>query len=179
MSDTPDTEANAKPEKSSGVVKTNSPNDAMTKAQKADIAKQAYDSRQQKNDLIAMQATNVLDPVAFAQMEEVAQTFYDAKAISKQFENVEQILMALMAGHQLGMTFQEAVTGLYFVNGQLNIYGKQTPAVLRRAGWKHVFVDEVEGKSSTVIVWKGGAKYDAEKEQMMPDPDNIQEFYKD
>ena len=179
MENTPEDTANAKPSKSSGVVKTNSPNDAMTKSQKAEIAKQAYDSRQQKNDLVAMQATNVLDPVAFAQMKEVAQTFYDAGAIGKQFENTEQILMALMAGHQLGMTFQEAVTGLYFVNGQLNIYGKQTPAVLRRAGWKHVFVDEIEGKSCTVIVWKGDAKYDPEKEQMMPDPENIQELYKD
>ena len=171
--------ANATPNKQSDEGKTVTPNDSMTKVQKAEIATEAYKARQQKNDLIAMQATNVLDPIAYAQMKEVAQSFYDAKAINKQFENVEQILMALMAGYQLGMTFQESVTGLYFVNGQLNIYGKQTPAVLRRAGWKHVFVDEVEGKSCTAIIWKGGTVYDQDKQQMLPDPENIEEFYKD
>jgi len=160
-------------------VATKEATEVMTKNDKREINKRAIDSKQQKQDLVAMQKTNALDPIAYEQLKTVSLDYIDSKALPSSLDNVNKVLRVLQAAQSLGVTYEDALSGMYYVNGQLNIYGKLTPTVLRNAGYTWDFTDEDDNFTScTVKIWKGESKFDPESEKMIP-TENVTEFYKD
>ncbi len=85
---------------------------------------------------ISTTSTSVMNPIEYAQMKKIAKDMIESKSLPQSFTNTAQVQMALMAGHEMGMTTMESLNDLYFVGGKLQIYGKATPAALRRAGWR-------------------------------------------
>ena len=94
------------------------------------------DDQREITKAISTTATSVMNPVEYAQMKKIANDMIASKSLPATFTNAEQVQMALMAGHEMGMTTMESLNDLYFVGGKLQIYGKATPAALRRAGWR-------------------------------------------
>lgn len=95
--------------------------------------------------------TDVMDPIAYAQMKKIAKDMIESKSLPQSFTNAAQVQMALMAGHEMGMTTMESLNDLYFVGGKLQIYGKATPAALRRAGWRIKKFDETEDSCTATV----------------------------
>lgn len=100
---------------------------------------------------ISTTKTDVMDPVAYAQMKKIATDMIASKSLPQTFTNAAQVQMALMAGHEMGMTTMESLNDLYFVGGKLQIYGKATPAALRRAGWRIKKFDETEDSCTATV----------------------------
>ena len=96
--------------------------------------------------------TSVMDPIAYSQMKQIANDMVASKSLPQTFTNAAQVQMALMAGREMGMTTMESLNDLYFVGGKLQIYGKATPAALRRAGWRIREFKEDETQC-TATVW--------------------------
>ena len=94
------------------------------------------DDQREITKAISTTATSVMNPVEYAQMKKIAADMIARKRLPATFTNAAQVQMALMAGHEMGMTTMESLNDLYFVGGKLQIYGKATPAALRRAGWR-------------------------------------------
>ncbi len=88
------------------------------------------------------QATNVLNPVEYKQMKNVAKDAIASGAVPTVFKNVDQVLMALVAGREMGMKPLESLKSLYIVNGTLKIWGAAVPRRLREHGWKIEYLEE-------------------------------------
>lgn len=109
------------------------------------------------NLAVLSETTNVMNPVEYEQIKKIAKDFWSSGAISKSFVNETQIVMAMLAGREMGMTFSESLSDLYFVGGKLNVYGKATPAALRRRGWRIQYSEETpESCTATVTNVKTG-----------------------
>ena len=100
---------------------------------------------------ISTTTTSVMNPVEYAQMKKIANDMIASKSLPQTFTNAAQVQMALMAGREMGMTTMESLNDLYFVGGKLQIYGKATPAALRRAGWRIKKFDETEDSCTATV----------------------------
>ena len=100
---------------------------------------------------ISTTTTSVMNPVEYAQMKKIAADMIASKSLPQTFTNAAQVQMALMAGREMGMTTMESLNDLYFVGGKLQIYGKATPAALRRAGWQIKKFDETEDSCTATV----------------------------
>lgn len=107
--------------------------------------------KRQLNMAVLTEKTSVMDPTAHAQMKKVAEEFWNSGALNDSFANVNQVIMALAAGREMGMGFIESINGLYFVKGKLNIYGKATPSALRRHGWRIAYSEESQESCTATI----------------------------
>lgn len=105
---------------------------------------------------VKTQKTGTMDPVAYEQMKVIARDMIASKSLPATFTNAQQVQMALMAGREMGMTTMESLNDLYFVGGKLQIYGKATPAALRRAGWQIKFEDTEDACTATIKNTKTG-----------------------
>lgn len=109
------------------------------------------DDKRELTMAIKTQKTGTMDPVAYEQMKIIARDLIASKSLPQTFTNAQQVQMALMAGKEMGMTTMESLNDLYFVGGKLQIYGKATPAALRRAGWRIKYEDTED--SCTATLW--------------------------
>lgn len=136
------TEVNSKPQEGEVIPPppSEAPKSVLTDEDKREI-----------NLSVLTQKTEVMNPVEYAQMKKMANEFWSSNALGDSFQNVEQVIMALAAGREMGMGFVESINGLYFVKGRLNIYGKATPSALRRNGWSIRYTAET-ADSCTVEV---------------------------
>lgn len=100
--------------------------------------------------------TAVMDPIAYKHIQIIARDLAESRALPASFQNPYQVQMAIMAGREMGMSTMESLSDLYFVNGKLQIYGKATPAALRRAGWRITFKDEPDSCTATITNTKTG-----------------------
>ena len=114
------------------------------------------DDKREITMAIKTKETGVMDPVAYEQMKVIARDMLASKSLPSTFTNAAQIQMALMAGREMGMTTMESLNDLYFVDGKLQIYGKATPAALRRAGWRIKFDDAEDACTATITNTKTG-----------------------
>lgn len=106
---------------------------------------------------ISTTKTGIMDPIEYAQLKKLAKDLLDSESLPQSFANAAQVQMALMAGREMGMTTMESLTDLYFVGGKLQIYGKATPAALRRAGWRiKQFEETADSCTATVYNPKTG-----------------------
>lgn len=121
-----------------------------TKQEQAPTGVLTDDDKRELTMAIKTKETGVMDPVAYEQMKIISRDLIASKSLPKTFENAAQVQMALMAGKEMGMTTMEALNDLYFVGGKLQIYGKATPAALRRAGWRIKFDDAEDACTATI-----------------------------
>ena len=108
------------------------------------------DDKRELTMTIKTKTTGAMDPVAYEQMKIIAKDMIASKSLPSTFTNAQQVQMALMAGREMGMTTMESLNDLYFVGGKLQIYGKATPAALRRAGWRIKFEDTEDACTATI-----------------------------
>lgn len=80
--------------------------------------------------------TSIMNPVEYEQTRIIARDLIKSKALPKDINNEEQVMVMISAGREMGMTPFEAIHDLYFVGGKLNLQGKATPTAIRRAGWR-------------------------------------------
>lgn len=109
------------------------------------------EDRRNLNLAVLSEKTNVMDPVEYAQVKKIAKDFWESGAISKSFQNETQVVMAMVSGREMGMTFSEAMSDLYFVGGKLNVYGKGTPSALRRNNWRIKYSDETPEECTATV----------------------------
>ncbi|MCM1218174.1 MAG: hypothetical protein NC548_27120 [Lachnospiraceae bacterium] len=95
--------------------------------------------------------TAVMDPIEYQQIRILADDLIKSKALPSTINNREQAIVMISAGREMGMSPYEAIHDLYFVNGQLNMYGKGTPAALRRAGWRVKKFEETDGSCTATV----------------------------
>lgn len=103
------------------------------------------------NVQVMSQATDVMDPIAYAQTKTLSKDLLASRSLPTSYENQEQVMMAITAGREAGMSPTEAIRSFYFVNGSLNIYGAATPAALRRKGWRIQYKDETPDSCTAVV----------------------------
>lgn len=103
------------------------------------------------NLAIRSETTSVMNPVEYEQTKMLAADMMKSEAISKKFVNVNQVMMAVMAGREMGMGVMESLSDLYFVGGTLNIYGKGTPGALRRKGWRITYSNESQESCTATV----------------------------
>lgn len=100
---------------------------------------------------VKTEKTSVMDPVEYEQTRLLANDLIRSGALPSTVKNKEQLMMVILAGREMGMTPFEAIHDLYFVNGQLNVYGKATPSALRRAGWRIEKFEETENSCTATV----------------------------
>lgn len=102
-------------------------------------------------------STEIMNPVEYEQTRILARDLIKSDALPNDIRNVEQVMVMISAGREMGMTPFEAIHDLYFVNGKLNIYGKATPTMLRKAGWQiKQYEEDAEHCTATVVNAKTG-----------------------
>lgn len=74
-----------------------------------------------------------MDPVRWATMGKIAQTFVQAGAMPAGM-NAAKAMMALQAGYEAGIAPIEAINSFYFVNGKIAMYGETVIRQVIRAG---------------------------------------------
>ena len=121
---------------------------------KIEKAAQPTLNRTERADIIKRvktQNTVVMNPVEYEQMKILANDFIASGSVPTTFENSSQVLMALQAGKEMGMSPVQAMQSFYIVNGLLNIWGKAVPRQLRNHGYVLNYKDE-SPNSCTVVV---------------------------
>lgn len=98
--------------------------------------------KDQSMKLTDTQSTSMMNPDEWMQMKAMSQTFFDSKALPEAYKNVQQVMMAVQAGKEMGLQPMEAINGLLIVNGQISAWGKTITKLLRRNGWKLSFDDK-------------------------------------
>lgn len=98
-------------------------------------------------------ATNYLNPVIWAQIKGMAQTFIQSKALPKHIQNTPQAVMILQKGYEMGMKPMESISSLYMVNGLTTIWGKATVGRLRAHGYSIEYLEE-NSEHCKARVWK-------------------------
>lgn len=96
--------------------------------------------------------TGVMNPIEYEQARVMANDLISAGALPSTVKNKEQAMIMIVTGREMRMAPMEAIHDLYFVDGKLNIYGKATPAAIRRAGWRITKYDESKEDECTATV---------------------------
>lgn len=110
-------------------------------------------SRKAKGELvqkIKTEKTGVMNPIEYEQTKQMARDFVASKSVPASFTNEHQVLMALLAGRELGMTPIESLQAMYLVNGKLSIYGAARARQLRRLGWALKFEDKPNACTASI-----------------------------
>lgn len=103
-------------------------------------------------------ATDVFNPVTWAQFKEMATTFIKSGALPEK-SNAEQLIIKMQCGFEMGMKPFEAIRSLYIVNGLVAIQGRDLIKQLRKHGWVVEFFDEDDTQVSMRIK-KGDEVYE-------------------
>lgn len=91
------------------------------------------------------------------QMIKMATEFHKANCFGKDVQNMQQALVKMQAGFEMGMPPIEAMNSLYIVNGHITIWGAAMTKRLRMRGWKIQYEDK--DKECTVTITKGDESY--------------------
>lgn len=110
------------------------------------------DDKRNLNLAVLSETTNVMNPIEYEQIKKLAKDFWISDAVSTNFKNETQIVVAMLSGREMGMTFSEAMSDLYFVGGKLNVYGKGTPSALRRKDWRISYSEETPESCTATII---------------------------
>lgn len=102
-------------------------------------------------------ATDVFNPVTWAQFKEMAGTFIASGALPKE-TNAAQLMVKMQCGFEMGMKPFEAIKGLYIVNGVIAIGGRDLIKQLRKHGWAVEYFDESD-EGVSMRVTKGDQEY--------------------
>jgi len=100
--------------------------------------------------------TGIMSPIEYQQMKWIAKDLMESGAIPQGYKNVNQVLMAIMAGAEMGMKPIESMNSLYIVNGSINVWGKATTRRLREHGFYIQYKDETDESVTVIAEKKGG-----------------------
>lgn len=123
--------------------------------QEKELEVKASEIRLEKTKAVATTKTKVLDPIAFAQMNNLAQSLIAGGAASRDADTPEKLVVKLQAGYELGMQPVESLNSLYIVNGRVTIWGSALIKRLRTFGWSVSYKDESQ-EQCTIVVTKDG-----------------------
>lgn len=115
-----------------------------------------------KAESVAIQKTTIFDPIAYAQLKQLAVDLIAGGATSPDAKTPEQLMVKLQAGYELGMSPVQSQNSLYIVNGRVTIWGAALIARLRLFGWKVKFVDESQEQCTIQLtkINRGGETVD-------------------
>jgi len=109
------------------------------------------------NESTALVADAYLEPSRWAQMEKLAQSLVQSRALPRDVQNAAQALVKMQYGLEIGLKPMQALTGTMIINGAVNPWGKTVIYLLRQGGWKISYVDAVN--SCTATITKGDETY--------------------
>lgn len=101
--------------------------------------------------------TSVMDPNEYIQIRALSRDFYQSEALPMGYNNQYKVMVAIQAGHEMGMTPLESISSFYFVNGQWSLWGKAVLKQARKHGWAITYQEADD--SCTATIQKGDEKY--------------------
>lgn len=129
------------------------PETEATEAQK-DLELRTREIQLTKAEMVATTTTSMFDPVAFAQMEQLAVKLIKGGAASKDADTPEKLLVKLQAGFELGLKPIESLNSVYIVNGRVTLWGSALIGQFRKHGWDVAYSEE-DDTGCTITVRKG------------------------
>lgn len=115
--------------------------------------KQIDGARAELVRIINTQKTDVIDPIAWKQINGMADTLIKSRALPQHIQNKEQAIVVMQAGYEMGMKPIQAINSLYIVNGQVTMWGKAIARQFTNHGYILDYKDEDD--KTTVIAKKG------------------------
>lgn len=105
----------------------------------------------------ALTQTNVLDPVVYKQLKDMASDFVSSGVLPATLDKPEKVVIVLQAGYEMGMKPMESIQSLYIINGAVNVWGKALVRRLREHGWSLNYEDQPDSVTATIA--KGEETY--------------------
>lgn len=102
------------------------------------------------NESTALVADAYLEPTRWAQMEKLAQSLVQSRALPRDVQNAAQALVKMQYGLEIGLKPMQALTGTMIVNGAVNPWGKTVTYLLRQGGWRISYVDKPDSCTATI-----------------------------
>ncbi|HEX5430151.1 MAG TPA: hypothetical protein VFX17_03705 [Patescibacteria group bacterium] len=96
---------------------------------------------------------------AWRAMKEMANVFFQSRALPSHIQNAAQLMMIMQAGKELGMLPMESITNLYIVNGKVTLQGSGMLTKVLRAGIKVEWVSESETEAVVKLSGLGRPAY--------------------
>jgi len=103
--------------------------------------------------------TGVIDPIAWKQINGMAETLIKSRALPDYIKNKEQAIVVMQSGFEMGMKPMEALNSLYMVNGQITIWGKAVPKRFKVHGFNLSYKDKENETTVTATHKKTGETY--------------------
>ncbi len=132
-----------------------SPPTAKPKEKKQDKGVLTQKDKRDINMAVRTEETRIMNPVEYEQIRIVSRDLVASEAIPACFQNVEQVMMALRHGFELGLTQVQALQSLYIVHGDLKLWGSAVPRQLRNNGWAFSFSDESPNGCTVTVKTRG------------------------
>jgi len=102
--------------------------------------------------------TSIMNPNEYAQIKVLASDFYNSKALPQGYDNQYKVMVAIQAGHEMGLSPLESISAFYFVNGQWSLWGKNVLKQARKHGWSIEYSNE-SMDACTATIAKGDEKH--------------------
>lgn len=106
--------------------------------------------------MVNTQKTGVIDPIAWKQINGMADTLIKSRALPTYIANKEQAIVVMQSGYEMGMKPMEALNSLYLVNGQITIWGKALVKRFKIHGWTLSYKDKKDETTVTATNKKTG-----------------------
>lgn len=106
--------------------------------------------------LVHTQKTSVIDPIAWKQINGMAETLIKSRALPTYIQNKEQAIVVMQSGYEMGMKPVESLNSLYLVNGQITIWGKALVKRFKIHGWNLSYKDKKDETTVTATNQKTG-----------------------
>lgn len=84
-------------------------------------------------------------------MKAMAEVLVRSGALPKDVRNAEQCMIKMQTGLEMGMPPMRAMQGLYIVNGQVNIWGKEIIWKLKEHGWDVEYDYEYDNETEDLL----------------------------
>lgn len=94
-------------------------------------------------------------------MREMANVFFQSKALPAHIQNAAQLMVVMQAGKELGMFPMESITNLYLINGKVTLQGSAMMSKVLRAGVKVQWILETDREASVKFSGLGRPEYTA------------------
>lgn len=86
----------------------------------------------------------------WAQMTTLAQSLVQSQALPKDVKNAHQALVKMQYGLEIGLKPMQALSGTMIINGAVNPWGKTVVYLLRQAGWRISYQEEINSCTATI-----------------------------
>lgn len=106
-----------------------------------------------KVPVVAGNAIRAIVPASLDEAYRLAQAFVAGGIAPRGMQRPEQIMVAIMAGLEVGLTPLQAVQGIYIVNGRPQLFGDALVAVVRGSGRCEYIKEGIEGSGENAYAW--------------------------